>query len=46
MFHPGLCIAGPVHIGKKWKIFNTETIDDDVNMNVTTVVMAIRMSAD
>ena len=46
MFHPCLCIAWPVHIGKEGNIFDAEAVDDDVNMNVTAVVMTIRMSTD
>ena len=46
MFHPCLCIAWPVHIGKEGNIFDAEAVDDDVNMNVAAMVMTIRMSAD
>ena len=39
-------LAGPVHIGKEGNVFNTETINYDVTMNVAAVVMTIWVGTD
>ena len=46
MFHSRLRIAWSVHIGKEGNIFDAEAVNDDVNMNVSAVVMTIRMGTD
>ena len=43
---PGLGVAGPVHVGLALHLGNPQGVDDDVNMDVAAVVVAVRVGTD
>jgi len=43
---PGSCVCRSVHVGQQGNIFNAQAIDDDVNMDISAVVMPVRVGAD
>ena len=40
------CVRWSVHIGQQRHIFNPQTVDDDMHMDVTGLVMPVRVGAD
>ena len=46
VFGPGLGIAGPVHVRLALHLGHPQGVDDDVNMDVAAVVVAVRVGAD
>lgn len=46
VLHAWLCIAGSVHIWQEWDLCDSQRIDNDVNMNVTAVIVSVRVGAD
>ncbi len=42
----GFCVRWSVHIGQQRHIFNPQTVDDDMHMDVAGLVMPVRVGAD
>ena len=43
---PGFRVCGSVHVGQQGNSFNAQAVDDDVNMDISAVVMPVRVGAD
>ena len=43
---PGFRVCGSVHVGQQGNVFNAQAVDDDVNMDISAVVMPVRVGAD
>ena len=43
---PGSCVCRSVHVGQQGNIFNAQAVDDDVNMDISAVVVSVRVGAD
>ena len=40
-----LCVGGSVHVGQKRDFINPQGVEDDMHMDITAVVMPVRVSA-
>ena len=40
---PGFCVGWPVHVGQERDFLNPQAVDDDMHMNVASVVIPVRM---
>ena len=46
MFHSGFRITGLIHVWHQRNIFNTQTVDHNMGMYVSAMIMSIRMRND
>ena len=46
MLASGFCVRWSVHVGQQRHIFDPQTIDDDMHMDVAGLVMPVRVGAD